>query len=58
MDNQLLIENSRLFIINMPGMLEKFVNMFRAAQDEKYKNIMRPLPKLDTQQILKTARYF
>ena len=58
MDNQLLINNSVLFIINMPGLLEKFVNMFRSALDEKYKNIMRPLPKLDAEQILKAASFF
>ena len=58
MDNQLLINNSVLFIINMPGLLEKFVNMFRSALDEKYKNIMRPLPMLDAEQILKAASFF
>ena len=58
MENQLLIDNSLLFIINMPGLLERFVNMFRSALDEKYKKIMRPLPSHDTQEILKMARYF
>jgi len=53
MENQLLIDNSLLFIINMPGLLERFVNMFRSALDEKYKKIMRPLPSQDTQEILK-----
>ena len=58
MDNQLLINNSVLFIINMPGLLERFVNMFRSALDDKYKKIMRPLPSQDTQEILKMARFF
>ena len=58
MENQLLIDNSLLFIINMPGLLERFVNMFRSALDDKYKKIMRPLPSQDTQEILKMARFF
>ena len=58
MENQILIDNSLLFIINMPGLLERFVNMFRSALDEKYKKILRPLPSQDTQEILKMARYF
>ena len=58
MEHQLLIDNSLLFIINMPGLLERFVNMFRSALDDKYKKIMRPLPSQDTQEILKMARFF
>ena len=58
MENQILIDNSLLFIINMPGLLERVVNMFRSALDEKYKKILRPLPSQDTQEILKMARYF
>ena len=57
MENQLLIDNSLLFIINMPGLLERVVNMFRSALDEKYKKILRLLPSHDTQEILKMARY-
>ena len=30
MDNQALIANSRLFLVNMPGLLERFLNMFRS----------------------------
>ena len=31
MDNQALIANSRLFLVNMPGLLERFLNMFRSS---------------------------
>ena len=55
MENQVLIDNSLMFIINMPGLLGKFVTMFRSALDDKYKKIVRPLPRLDTAQILKEA---
>ena len=58
MENCHLIDNSLLFIINMPGLLERFVNMFRSALDEKYKKILRPLPSHDSQEILKMARYY
>ena len=53
MDNQTLINNSRLFIIHMPSLLEKFLTMFRAALDEKYQNILRILPKSDIEQTFK-----
>ena len=43
MDNQILINSSNLFIVNMPSLLQKFLNMFTAALDEKYRNILRPL---------------
>ena len=58
MDHQILIDNSLLFIINMPGLLESFVNMVRSALDEKYRKILRPLRRQDTLEILKKARYF
>ena len=45
MDNQILINNSRLFIFNLPGLLEKFLNMFISAQDEKYRQILKTLPQ-------------
>ena len=57
-EHPILIDNSLLFIINMPGLLERFVNMFRAALDEKFRKLMRPLPSQDTQSVLKMARYF
>jgi len=53
MDHQILIDNSLLFIINMPGLLESFVTMVRSALDEKYRKILRPLRRQDTQEILK-----
>ena len=52
MDNQILIKSSNLFIINMPSLLQKFLNMFTAALDEKYKNIIRPLGHSEAQQTL------
>ena len=52
MDNQILIRSSNLFIVNMPSLLQKFLNMFTAALDEKYKNILRPLEHSQAQQIL------
>ena len=57
-EHPILIDNSLLFIINMPGLLERFVNMFRAALDEKFRKLMRPLPREDTQSVLKMARFF
>ena len=53
MDNQILINNSRLFIMNMPGIMEKFLNMFRSALDEKYQKILRILPKVDIEDTFK-----
>ena len=58
MDHQILIDNSVLFIINLPGLLERVVSMIRSALYEKYRKILRPLRSQDTQEILKMARYF
>ena len=52
MDNQILIKSSNLFIINMPSLLQRFLNMFTAALDEKYKNIIRPLGHSEVQPTL------
>ena len=53
MDNQVLINNSRMFIINMGSILEKFLNIFRSALDQKYQNILRPLGQQDVKEVLK-----
>ena len=53
MDNQILIDRSSLFIMNMPGIMEKFLNMFRSALDEKYQKILRILPKPEIEDTFK-----
>ena len=52
MDNQILIKSSKLFIVNMPSLLQKFLNMFTSALEEKYRNILRPLGYTEAQQTL------
>ena len=52
MDNQILINNSRLFIYNIPGLLGKFLDMVISAYDEKYRRILRTLPQADYKETL------
>ena len=52
MDNQILINNSRLFIYNIPGLLGKFLDMVISAYDEKYRHILRTLPQADYKETL------
>ena len=47
MENKVLIKNSRLFMLNMPSLIEKFFNMFLSYLDEKYKTMIKILPKGD-----------
>jgi len=47
MDNEILIRNSRLFILNMPSLIERFFNMFLGYLDEKYKTMIKILPRGD-----------
>jgi len=47
MDNKILINNSRLFMLNMPSLIEKFFNMFLSYLDEQYKTMIKVLPKGD-----------
>jgi len=45
MENKILIQNSRLFMVNMPSLIEKFFNMFLSYLDEQYKTMVKILPK-------------
>ena len=45
MENKILIRNSRLFIVNMPSLIERFFNMFLSYMGEQYKTMVRILPK-------------
>ena len=56
MDNERLINNSRMFVINMPGLLERFLQIFIAAADEKYKKILRILNKNEQERVLKEVK--
>ena len=47
MENKILINNSRLFMLNMPSMIEKFFNMFLSYLDDQYKTMIKILPKGD-----------
>eukprot|EP00092_Neocalanus_flemingeri_P067667 GFUD01082623.1.p1 GENE.GFUD01082623.1~~GFUD01082623.1.p1 ORF type:complete len:153 (-),score=36.03 GFUD01082623.1:11-469(-) len=47
MENKILIKNSRLFMLNMPSLIEKFFNMFLSYLDEQYKTMIKILPKGD-----------